>query len=476
MLLLQKKTSDTKETYKKLNYNKLWNPTGDPFVDAGGYALKFLSEQFPEMDLLDLIIYATDIYVDKWNAKINTFFLNSNITQPSFKPSEKKSNTKKYFSDLLNNSIPYQTGVCRIIGHETELFPVGRHLSVLSGSGRFVNFHHSFEKGLMLSKEAIIRYHFLPLACELLQANICVIGCSNPIISEYYSKSCCSKNQYLIGMNQSDGVLKNSAKSQGTALFRFVDSLLSDLPDCQNNITISLYHFTNFGASPDLTIYTLPLMAFFFYRETQKRQYKDTWNAFVNSYYRNSEYKNLSFNKETSVFIGLEKKNEVEIQESDYKYWRNIIYDKLLNNVSILQYIRKWSIENNFSIELLNCYLINIRYMKQETLSKLNQIADFILQNTKEVDMKKTLTKLNGINSAYLLRRFILKVVEKNYVQGNPQPIITVEDYTDYLFPETGSWLEMRDVLLIYLYQKLHEQNKLIKMDDIELTDDEPIN
>lgn len=114
--------------------------------------------------------------------------------------------------------------------------------------------------------------------------------------------------------------------------------------------------------------------------------------------------------------------------------------------------------------------------MKQETLSKLNQIADFILQNTKEVDMKKTLTKLNGINSAYLLRRFILKVVEKNYAQGNPQPIVTVQDYTDYLFPETGSWLEMRDVLLIYLYQKLHEQNKLIEMDDIELTDDEPIN
>ena len=467
-----------KETYKNLNYNKLWNPTGDPFVDAGGYALKFLSEQFPEMDVLDLIMYATNIYVDKWNSKINTFFLNSNITQPRFKPSEKKSNTKSYFCDLLNNSIPHKNGVCRIIGHDTELYPAGRHLSVLSGSGKFVNFHHSFEKGILLSKEAIIRYHFLPLACELLlaKANICVIGCSNPIISEYYAKSCCSKNIYLIGMNQSDGVMKNKAKSQGTALFRFIDNLLSDLPNNQNDITISLYHFTNFGASPDLTIYTLPFKAYFFYRESQKSYNKVFWNVFVGSYYRNPEYKSLTFNKESAEYVGLEKKSEVKIQESDYKYWRNIIYDKLLNNESIIQNIRKWSTENDFPIELLNCYLINIRYMKQETLSKLNQIADFILQNTQEADIKKTLTKINGINSAYLLRRFVLKIVEKNYAQGNAEPIVTVCDYTDYLFPETGSWMEMRDVLLIYIYQKLHEQNKLIELDDIELTDDEPLN
>ena len=463
-----------KETYKNLNYNKLWNPTGDPFVDAGGYALKFLSEQFPEMDILNLIMYATDIYVDKWNSKIHTFFLNSKITNNNI--IDKKGMTELFFRGMLDLSLPHKKGVCRIMGFETDLFPVGRHLSVLTSSKEYVNFNHFFENGLMLSKEAIIRYHFLPLASEILIKNVCVIGCSNPNITDYYAKNCCSKNMYLIGMNQSEGVLKNKAKSHGTALFRFIDNLLSDLLNNQNDSTISLYHFTNFGASPDLTIYTLPFKAFFFYRESQKNCNKESWNAFVGSYYRNPEYKSLVFNKESAEYVGLEKKNEVKIQESDYKYWRNIIYDKLLNNESILQYIRKWSTENDFPIELLNCYLINIRYMKQETLSKLNQIADFILQNTPEADIKKTLTKINGINSAYLLRRFVLKIVEKNYAQGNAEPIVTVCDYTDYLFPETGSWMEMRDVLLIYIYQKLHEQNKLIELDDIELTDDEPLN
>ena len=52
--------------------------------------------------------------------------------------------------------------------------------------------------------------------------------------------------------------------------------------------------------------------------------------------------------------------------------------------------------------------------------------------------------------------------VSKNYAIGNDEAIVTVEDYTNYLFPEGSSWMETRDVLLIYIYQKLHEKN--IKM------------
>ena len=104
--------------------------------------------------------------------------------------------------------------------------------------------------------------------------------------------------------------------------------------------------------------------------------------------------------------------------------------------------------------------------MKNETLKKLNEIADFILTNTPETDVEKVITRLNGINSAFLLRRFILKVVEKNYAIGNDEAIVTVEDYTDYLFPEGSSWMETRDVLLIYIYQKLHAKN--IKVDIVE--------
>lgn len=116
--------------------------------------------------------------------------------------------------------------------------------------------------------------------------------------------------------------------------------------------------------------------------------------------------------------------------------------------------------------------------MKKETVDKINQIADFILSYNSEVDMKKVLTKLNGVKNPYLLRRFVLKVIEDNYKRGNEMPLVTVEDYVDYLFPDSNSWMETRDVLLISIYQKLHERHLNVEVeetvfDEKEFGDDE---
>ena len=74
---------------------------------------------------------------------------------------------------------------------------------------------------------------------------------------------------------------------------------------------------------------------------------------------------------------------------------------------------------------------------------------------------------LNGIKSSSLLRKFLLKIVEQNFQNGNSEPIITVQDYTEYLFPEDNFWKEIRDVLLIAIYQRLHEN--AVKVEGMEI-------
>ena len=70
-----------KETYRNVDYKSLFEMTGDPFVDAGGFALEEFASHFPDLDILEMIVKATNIYVDWWDAKIDSFFLNSKITQ-----------------------------------------------------------------------------------------------------------------------------------------------------------------------------------------------------------------------------------------------------------------------------------------------------------------------------------------------------------------------------------------------------------
>lgn len=457
-----------RQTYDTVDYDWLTKPTGDPFVDAGGYALEEFSSHFPDLDILQLIDKAADIYVDTWNCKINAFFLNSPITQPSFKGREKKEN-RKYFENILSNKygsdISAEFGECRITGRKTYVFTSGRENSVLSGSKAFINFHHGFQDGLRVSKEILIRYFFLPLACEQLQGEIGLIGSSNPEIASFFSKRNCRMNLEYIGKHLSDGVLKTKTSSPGTTLFRFADSIIrerkSEFDDMGS--TLTLYNFTNFGASPSLTIYELPFQVLKFYNYVIKEKHRADWTNFVKRYYKDRK---ATFDEASDKFLIKDKGKTLEVDQEEYQYWNNVIYDSLMQDKSILGYFVNFCREHDFDFSIVRIYSINIRNMKKETIDKIEQMADFIISSNDEVGIGKAIRKLDAVASSYDLRRFVLKdIVAKYYEEGNEDAIVTVNDYAEYLFPDTNSWRETRDVLIIALYERLHKMHKQIKIE-----------
>lgn len=376
-----------KETYQKLNYEWLFKPTGDPFTDAGGYALEEFASHFPDSDILELIKKATDIYVDRWEAKINPFFLNSKITQPAFNGSQKKKETIKYYQELLENE-GGKEGFCRITGQNTYVFPAGRDNSVLSGSRTFINFHHGFQEGLMFSKEIIIRYFFLPLACEQLQGRISLISSNRPVIAKYFCQMVCKKNLSDIACNSSKSIHKAKANSSGTALFRYADKIIMEFQrefdDGQG--ALSMYHFTNFGASPDLAIYQLPFQILRFYSLVQKVTYKDSWNDFVRQHYHLSGAK---YNQQKNLYEQTVKKQLKEIEYEVYQYWFNTIYNNLLTGKSIIHDILNYYRKNEFNFQIVRIYAINIRHMKKETINKIEQMADFVIANNNDRGIEK---------------------------------------------------------------------------------------
>lgn len=461
-------------TYTAIDYDWLTKPTGDPFANAGGYALKVFSETFPEDDILQLISRATDIYVDRWNSKLDVFFLNSKITQKSFNPQRKKDETKKYFTSLLND-IDAKVGFCRISGRNTSIFPAGRDNSILSGSGKFVNFHHFLDNGIMLSKEILIRLFFLPLGIRLMSGNkVCVIDSNNFDVSVKFAESNCNTVLADIAKNCSEGVLKSPSAAPSTELFRFADRIIKDSNEIDEDCSLTLYLFTNLGAKPNLAIYTLPFEGMRFYRFVNSAKYRDDWNSFIATKYFSYDYKKAEYNNTTGKYLyDDKKKGNQEIEEDQFKYWKNFIYESFINGVSILPEILKWSKDNRFNFNIVKFYEKKVRKMKNETISKIEQMADFIFEanNNGVEEIHKVIKELNNFSESFDLRRFILKkIVEKfNEIHGDEAtPIISVKDYTNYLFPDINSWKETRDVLIIALYQKLHELN--------EVNDNEPNN
>ncbi len=462
-----------KQNIATIDYKWLINPTGDPFADTGGYVIKYLWSipTCSEMDIDELIAFVTKIYVNNWEGKLNTFFLNSKITQPAFKGERKTVETLRYFDALLKETQGYEEGYCRISGKYGKLYTAGRDNSIMSGSGTFVNFHHFFDNGIKLSKEIIIRMHFVPLGSLLLSGKVALLKSNDEVLSYFYVEENVKSNLFNISSGGQEGVLKSEFKSPANALFSFVNKVIGQVKTYKSfdkGASLSFYHFTNFGASPEIDIYQLPATVFLFYAYCHKINYKTDWLNFVCSHYYNSKKKDAVYNPDNES-IELVKKGKIEtINENEYKIWTNWIYNKLLEGKSIVPEFLRWSKKGNkLHFDIIRVYQQNIRNMKKETIEKILELADFIITDRSENDIKKLITKLNGASKAYELRRFLLSLVAENYHKENKQPLITMKDYTDYLFGDGGSAGELRDVLLIAIYQKMHELNLKVEMEEL---------
>jgi len=464
-----------KQTYTTIDYEWLTRPTGDPFADTGGSVIKYLSDKEPDKDILELIEYMAKIYVNKWGGKINPFFLNSAITQPAFKGDTKIKETMKYFSSLINETATGEKGFCRISGRKTRLFKAGRDNSLLSGSGTFVNFHHSFQSGMMLSKEMIIRMFFIPFGSLLIGGKIAVIHSNQSNVSNFFVQKNCERNDANLAMLATGGMLKSEFGIPSNALFQFVDDLLtSQLQEIteETDLSLTLYHFTNFGASPEIVIYKLPATVFRFYNTCQHAKLRLDWKPFVLSHYTNSKYKGAAYNDSTSNYELVKKNEKEEFGFEDYKTWRNPILENLLTGKSILKLLVKWGKRHKMNFLIVKLYQQEIQHMKPETLNKIKELAVF-LTNEDEDTIKKTIKALDGHKSSYDLRRFFLKnIVAKNYNNGGKEPKITVEELVYYLFPDDISWRDVRDILLFAVYQELHKKNITV---EAELNNEEEI-
>ncbi len=459
-----------KET-DKVTTQYLTNITGDPFADTGGLVIKFLwnVDYLKDRDIMGLIDFAADLYVNKWNGKLHAFFLNSKITQAAFVGQRKIDEALKYYKALIQETESHHEGYCRISGRKTKLFSAGRDNHILSGSGTFINFHHNFESGLYLSKEVLIRIFFVPLGLIQLSDKVAMLSSNHEKVTEFFVEKNCKENLNAISNGTAEGVLRSEFSNPANALFSFADSYLNThlkefLLDDENellneaDVTLNLYHFTNFGASPEVIIYVLGSNVFKFYAFCNRIKIKKDWNKFLKNNYGSFKHKGATFNEDKEVW---DSKSETVDYET-YKIWKNNVLENLLTGRSILGNILRWNIKHSFPFIIVEKYQTIIKNMDKRSIDKIKQVADFIVINRETDFITKSIKRLNGEKSPHGLRQFFVKLNSENYQKEADKALITVQDYAEYLFPDGGNWREVRDVLLIAIYEKLHETNKVV--------------
>lgn len=393
---------------------------------------------------------------------MHAFFLNSKITQPSFKGKQKIEETIKYFLQLKKNELPYEEGYCRILGEKTKLFRSGRDNHIMAGSGTFINFHHAFQNGLMLSKEVLIRFFFVPFGCVQLNDKVALLQSNDEEINSFFVKQNVQENQRRIATLNA----RWSHKKPSSALFDFAQGWILNAKDyaVEENIELNLYHFTNFGASPEVVLYNFSAALFNFYARVQHRELQHDWQSFSNSYFK---LKNSEYNYQNNTF----QVSEEILKYENYKVEYNPIYESLLANKSILKQILNWVDKKHrpFNFQIVKLYQKHLRDMNEKTLKIIENIADYVLQDTNK--LKQKIRRLQVPTKVYAFRKALRKLEEENLLAKNPDPLFSLEEYAFELFPDGTYWQEVQDLLLIAIYQKMHEKG--LWFDDKDLISEE---
>lgn len=434
--------------------------TGDPFVDMGALVMDMLPQKSTE----EKIRFATDAYVDFWKSKLHAVFLHSKLTHISLsnKPEAQRSGSLDYYLGLMSDRKKTADGFCRICAQNGPLFKAERSNFPMVGSGEFTNFHHFHEPSLLVCKTCLIRLYFVPLGLLQGGGSLMMLQVQSKYTREYWKEEVIQKNLDKIARGSSDGILNSGFAHPQNALFDLATRMIRrfDLYDTPTQ-RIRLFSFSNFGATPDVSIHDLPNNVFSFLQRVMRPDLRSEWAYFIRKHYRFRKT-GFQFEASTGDWYQVKKNSKTRMKAEEYEGNRaNTVYDRLLSGKSILNLLRTVHKDRVFPIHISIAYLKEVKKMRQEQINIIRNISEKIIALAQKTgnDYKHYLTPIEGARYAFQLRGALLRMAKAQLKSEEKEPFIRFDDYVEFLFPDGQSWYEVRDLLLICLYEKLHELN-----------------
>ena len=436
-------------------------------MDIGGLVMDTL----PQKSVEDKIRFATDVYVNNWKGKVNAVFLHSKITtiHAKGKPERQRNDSLEYYLGTLQNKGSISEGYCRICAQKGSLFMGRRDNYPLVGSGDLINFHHSHQDSLLICRDCLIKLYFVPMGILQCGGNLMLLQIQNEYTRRLLQDDIVLNNLDKIHRGSSEGILKSAFLRPQNALFNFAVKLIGrfELFDKAPQ-QVRLFCFSNFATKPDVKIYDLPNPVFSFLKRVLKPDLRTDWLYLVKRHFRFR--KSVHFDEESREWIEVKKKESTRLDMQDYGGTNyNTIYDYLLSGRSILRRLCGMHKIEKFPIMISITYMRRVRRMRQEQIDLIRKISDNIITlSQKEGNFKKFITPIEGARHAYQLRAAILRLVKVHYKNGEGEPFIRFNDYVEYLFPDGQSWSEVRDFMLVCLYEKLHD----LQVDPNDISDE----
>lgn len=442
---------------------------GDPIVDSGLLAIELLVNKkindCSKEELKKISDELIELYLTlAWSKDILSIFPNSTYVQYA-KNYDREGKSKEFLYELIDglNKSENDGDYCIFCGKSAykrkDDKPFVKTQIPLVGSSDFTNFSPSFKNGIEICAKCALAVQFAPILFYKTGGKPSCISCNNIEIMKRFGEECIeyiTRNKLLNGYKSKDvsGIFDESFKSTQNALFHLAyktSTKYKKLGLLKQNEEIVIYRIDNYNQSPaGVTIHKIPNNIFrFVINVMTSPQYKKNWYDLLSKHYAKSDTK------------------------SDSPVWKisyNRIHDSLLKNETILWAFRD-DIEKKPTLPwiIVEYYMELVRNMNKQRIEGIKNLADKIAICIEESKNKK---RINDIISARDLPTFRnqLRLVFRDWQKlGKEQPMITYEEYISIIIPEDYSnWKEVQDLIIIRLYEKLHNMLSSVVNDEVE--------
>ncbi|VVB55054.1 CRISPR-associated protein (Cas_CXXC_CXXC) [uncultured archaeon] len=452
------------------NESKIKNEfVGDPIVDAGLMAIKLLANketnEYSKDELKKIADDLLKLYLTPaWSKEMQSIFPNSTYIQPA-KNYNKEEKSREFLYELIDGIgiSENREKYCIFCGNPAYMRkdekPFNKTQIPLVGSSDFTNFFPSFNDGIEICARCALAIQFSPVLYYKTGGKPSCISCNNKEVMQVYGKECIeyiTRNKLLGAYKTKDfsGIFDEGFKSPQNALFHLAYKVClkyKRLRILKEHEEIVIYHIDNFNKDPKgVRIYKLPNEIF----------------KFVIILMNSPEYKKTWFNLLDKHYSKFDTNNDSPIWKTN----NNRIHEYLLKNESIL-----WAFKDDNSKKptvpwiIVECYMELVRNMNKQRIEGIKNLADKIAICIEENNTKK---RINDIISArdFPTFRNQLRLVFRDWQKlGKEQPMITYEEYISTIIPEDYSnWKEVQDLIIIRLYEKLHNMLSSGVIDDVE--------
>lgn len=428
-------------------YEKLM---GNPFVDAGVCGIcewlgrSIQPEQITTEDLEQVVNdLAPMMQTDAGWKNLHGIFPNSVLTNPAYRKQDQVALLKKEYKGYLDTILELEhAGDCIGCGRRPANTQLSRTHVPLTGAAHS-NFFPSYAEGAGYCSACAFAIQLSPLMFMATGGRFLTLHSNSWTALRSWARVCVGNIRQQQLRQEMTGCYNPGYANPRNGLFYMVREMIQfQEMRTHENIVMQVYYFTNYNQGPELEVFYIPAPVFRFLRIVYQSEFKTAWQGIVRSGYV------VNWAKVKS--------------EEDYKNRTNRVYENLLQGHSILRsFLYRKSRKTRGNWELLSLYLKEVRIMEQTQLEKIKQVGDLIAKCIQKSGRDRRLMQLERAKNYGECRNILRYVIRDRIQQGAPEPLFSIDDYVEHLFPASDTfaatpWRETRDLLLFRIYEQLH--------------------